>query len=379
MVTRTARIKYTMRHNRVVYPARTAPVGRRQVNGGVELMRWRLVFIAMAAVLAGCGSGGDDSKKMPVGVVFDSGGIGDKSFNDSANAGLMRAEQELGVEGKTTSSKSDKDYETNLDALAEKGCKVIFAVGYAQKDALTNVAAKYPNTKFALIDDELDMPNVRSLVFAEEQGSFLAGYLAALVSKTGKIGFVGGKTTPLIKKFEVGYVAGAETANPKIDVSGIKYTESWDDTSLGEAAASVLFNGGCDVVYHAAGRCGRGVIKAAQDAGKFAIGVDSDQDYLAPGAVLTSMVKHVDDAVYRTIKDVKDNTFTPGVMRFDLKSKGVGLTKFQYTKDKIGDANIKKIDEISQEIADGKIGVPSTADELTSYLASLKTGTAKKA
>ncbi len=119
--------------------------------------------------------------------------------------------------------------------------------------------------------------------------------------------------------------------------------------------------------------------RAAQDAGKFAIGVDSDQDYLAPGAVLTSMVKHVDDAVYRTIKDVKDNTFTPGVMRFDLKSKGVGLTKFQYTKDKIGDANIKKIDEISQEIADGKIGVPSTADELTSYLASLKTGTAKKA
>jgi basic membrane protein A len=332
-------------------------------------------------MLAGCGSGegggketggGGSAPKMLVGIVFDRGGIGDKSFNDSANAGIQRAVTDLGVEAKSVDSKTEKDYESNLTGLAEKGCSVIFAVGFAQKTALTSVAPKYPSIKFALIDDELNQPNVRSLVFSEEQGSFLAGYLAALVSKTGKIGFVGGMTTPLIKKFEAGYVAGAETANPKIDATSVKYTESWDDTVAGKAAATVLFNGGCDIVYHAAGRCGLGVITAAKELGKFAIGVDSDQDDQAPGAVLTSMVKHVDEAVFQTIKDVQGGKFTAGTKVYDLKSNGVGLTDFKYTKDKIGDANIKKLADIRQEIVDGKIVVPTKTEDVPAYVAKLK-------
>ncbi len=352
-------------------------------------MKFRyLGLVAGAVLLAGCGSGGDDKnanaggsagsstsgsgKKLKVGIVFDAGGKGDKSFNDSAYAGIQRAVKELGVDEKDVDSKTEKDYETNLSGLAEAGCDVIFAVGFAQKNALTTVAPKYPNIKFALIDDELAQPNVSSLVFSEEQGSFLAGYLAALTSKTSKIGFVGGKTTPLIKKFETGYIAGAKTANPAIDASGVKYTESWDDTGAGKAAATVLFSGGCDIIFSAAGRCGLGVITAAKEQGKFAIGVDSDQDDQAPGAVLTSMVKHVDEAVFQTIKDVKDNTFKSGTKKFDLKSKGVGLTEFKYTKDKIGDATIKKLDEVSKDIIDGKIVVPATPEELPAFLAKAK-------
>jgi basic membrane protein A len=344
-------------------------------------------LLAGAVLLAGCSGGGDDKsasaggsggstassgKKLKVGIVFDSGGRGDKSFNDSAYAGIQRAVKEFGVEEKDVDSKTEKDYETNLSGLAEAGCDVIFAVGFAQKNALTSVAPKYPNIKFAIIDDVLDAPNVSSLVFSEEQGSFLAGYLAALVSKSGKLGFVGGKTTPLIKKFETGYIAGAKTAKPSIDTTGVKYTESWDDTGAGKAAATVLFNGGCDIVFHAAGRCGMGVIGAAKDQGKFAIGVDSDQDDQAPGSVLTSMVKHVDEAVFQTIKDVKDNSFKAGTKQFDLKSKGVGLTEFKYTKDKIGDANIKQVNDISQQISDGKIVVPTKPEDLPAYLAKLK-------
>ena len=348
------------------------------------------VWLIAALALVGCGSGGDGksgsatsgtsnagtdqgaAKKLLVGIVFDSGGIGDKSFNDSANAGVQRAAQELGVEVKSADSKSEKDYETNIEGMAEKGCNVIFAVGFKQESALKAVAPKYPKISFAIIDDVVALPNVRSLVFAEEQGSFLAGYLASLVSKTGKIGFVGGQTSPLIKKFETGYIAGAKTGRADIDASGIKYTESWDDTSLGKLSAASLFSGGCDIVYHAAGRCGLGVISAAKDANKLAIGVDSDQDGEAQGNVLTSMVKHVDVAVFSTIKDVKDGKFTADVHRYDLKSGGIGLTDFKFTKDKIGDANLKKLADLSTQIVDGKIKVPATDDELKAYLATLK-------
>jgi len=358
--------------------------------GGDEVRIRGFVWLAAGLLLAGCGSGGDEKggtagaggtsagtsqssgKKLLVGIVFDSGGIGDKSFNDSANAGVQRAAQELGAEIKSADSKSEKDYEPNIEGMAEKGCDVIFAVGFKQESALKAVAPKYPKVSFAIIDDVVKLPNVRSLVFSENEGSFLAGYLAALVSKTGKIGFVGGMTSPLIKKFETGYVAGAKTGRADIDASGIKYTESWDDSSLGKLSAASLFSGGCDIVYHAAGRCGLGVISAAKDANKLAIGVDSDQDGEAQGNVLTSMVKHVDVAVFSTIKDVKDGKFTADVHQYDLKSGGVGLTEFKYTKDKIGDANLKKLADVSKQIVDGKLKVPGTDDELKAYLATLK-------
>jgi basic membrane protein A len=335
---------------------------------------WALSSFAILVALAGCGSEAKkeeatkpDATKLTVGVVFDSGGRGDKSFNDSAFAGVERAKTEFGIVEKTVDSKSEKDYEANLSALAEQGANVIFAVGLSQKNALETVAASHPEIKFAIVDAEIDKPNVRSLVFAEEQGSFLAGYAAALATKTKKLGFVGGMEIPLIKKFETGYRAGAYYADPTVVVLPAKYTESWDDTSTGKAAATVLFNGGADVVYHAAGRCGLGVIEAAKDAKKLAIGVDSNQDDVAPGFVLTSMIKRVDEAVYQTIKDSIDNKFTPGTKVYDLKANGVGLTDFKNTTDKIGADNLKKIAAVADQIKSGML-IPTKPEDLQAFI-----------
>ncbi|MFZ4506204.1 MAG: BMP family lipoprotein [Fimbriimonas sp.] len=330
--------------------------------------------------LIGCSGGGDKStpepqtkseapkteatKGLKVGVVFDSGGRGDKSFNDSAYAGIEKATKDLGIESKTVDSRSEKDYETNLSALADEGLDVIFAVGITQANALKAVAPKYPTTKFAIIDGDVAGENVRSLQFAENEGSFLAGFAAGLATKTNKIGFVGGMSIPLIKKFEAGYIAGAKAANPKVEALPSKYTENWNDTGLGKAAAQTLFAGGADVVYHAAGRCGIGVITAAREAGKLAIGVDSDQDDIAKGFVLTSMIKRVDEAVYQTIKDVKDGNFTSGVKSYDLKSNGVGLSDFRNTKDKIGPDGLKKLDDIKAKLISGQIKAPASLEEL---------------
>ncbi|MHB8637974.1 MAG: BMP family lipoprotein [Fimbriimonadaceae bacterium] len=339
-----------------------------------------LVLFGLTAILAGCGSpsaGGTTTGNVPagdkltVGVVFDSGGVGDKSFNDSAKAGLDKAVKDLDISPKTVASANEKDYSTNLDAMASSGCGLVFAVGISQSNALTDVAKKYPNVKFAIIDGTVDAPNVRSLRFNEEQGSFLAGYLAALTTKTKKLGFVGGQELDLIKKFYSGFVAGAKTADPSVEVLPAKYTGSWDDDLKGKAEAQQLFGTGADIVYHAAGRAGLGVIKAAQELNKYAIGVDSDQDWVAPGHVLTSMIKHVDRAVYDTISDVKNGKFTAGTKWYDLASGGVGLSPMTYTKDKISPDTLKKLDAVAADIKAGKIKVPTDQVELDAYLASL--------
>lgn len=342
----------------------------------------------MAAVLAGCGSGGDSGsatksaepggskEKLTVGIVFDSGGRGDKSFNDSAYAGIERAEKDFGIEVKTVDSKKVSDYPGNLSGIADQGAKVVFAVGITQQEALQTVADKYPDVKFGIIDAVVDKPNVRSLVFSEEQGSFLAGYAAGLVTKSGRIGFVGGMKIPLIEKFEAGYTAGAKYANPTITVLPAKYTGSWDDTSKGKAAANFLYSDGADIVYHAAGRCGLGVFAAAKEANgsgavtKFAIGVDSDQDDQEKGIVLTSMVKRVDEAVYQTIKDAVENKFAPGTKSYDLAAGGVGLTDFRNTKDVVGQANLDKIAKVSDLVKAGKLTVPTKLDQIDVFLKS---------
>ncbi len=352
---------------------------------------WQLgtALSLLGLAMAGCNSGGNTGettgsgggttggtaqggKTLKIGLVFDSGGRGDKSFNDSAYRGLEKAKTELGIEEKTVDSAKEADYENNLETHAAGGCDLIFAVGISMKTALTNVAPKHPNVKFAIVDEAVDAPNVRSLVFKEEEGSFLAGYLAGLMSTSNKLGFVGGKEIPLIKKFEVGYAAGAHTANPAIEVLPAKYTGDWNNVDLGKQNAKVLFGQGADVVYSAAGRCGLGVIEAAKEENKYAIGVDSDQDYLAEGRVLTSMIKRVDESVFQTIRDLKDGKFDVGTKVYDLKANGVGLSEMKFTKDAIGAEKLAKVEEISKKIASGEIKVPATADELTAYLASVK-------
>ena len=349
---------------------------------------WKLGFLAIAAaaLVAGCSSSntGSDSgstsepgkpagdKKMTIGIVFDSGGRGDKSFNDSAWAGIERATKEFGIEAKPIESKNEKDYATNQTALAEQGVDLVIAVGLNQAEALKEVAKQFKDQKFAIVDGSVESANVRCLKFKEEEGSFLVGYLAGLTSKTGKVGFVGGMKIPLIEKFEAGYAAGAKMANPNIEILPAKYTDNWDDSSKGKASAEILFGQGADIIFHAAGRAGLGVINAAKEKGMFAIGVDSNQDDLAPGNVLTSMIKRVDEAVYSTIKDVKEGKFASGDKIYDLSVNGVGISDMAHTKDKVPADAMAKIEDVRKKIIAGEIKVPSNLADYATFLESLK-------
>lgn len=332
-------------------------------------------------ILAGCTGGSSSStstggsttgsttteKKLKVGIVFDTGGRGDASFNDSAWRGMEKAQKDLDVEAVPIESRSEKDYANNLRTMADQGCKLVVAVGINMETALKQVAPEYPDTKFAIVDAPSDAANVRSLLFAEHEGSFLVGYLAGLMTKTNKIGFVGGQELDLIKKFEVGFAAGAKMANPQVVLLPAKYTGSWDNVDQAKVAANGLFAGGADIVYHAAGRAGKGVIDAAREKKLWAIGVDSDQDHLAEGFVLTSMIKKVDESVYQTIKDLQEDKFTSGAQVYDLKSGGVGVSEMRFTKDKIGQANLDKLAEVEGKIKSGEITVPQTAAELAAF------------
>jgi len=346
-----------------------------------RLSLWSIALSSLALIAVACGKeegttpnggGGGSEKKLVVGIVFDSGGRGDKSFNDSAWAGVERAGKEFGIDIKPLESKSEKDYESNLSAMADEGCDLVFAIGINMKSSLEKVAPNYPDTKFAIVDAPVEGENVRSLLFREEEGSFLAGYLAGLMTKSNKIGFVGGMQIPLIAKFAAGYAAGAKTANPSVEVLPEKYTGSWDNLDVGKVSAIALFNSGADIVYHAAGRAGLGVIGAAKEQNKYAIGVDSDQDDIEPGRVLTSMIKRVDEAVYSTIADMKNGAFSKGEKVYDLKSNGVGLSEMKHTKDAVGEANLAKVAEVAEKIKSGEIRVPTSPDELANYLAGLK-------
>ncbi|MEZ0327716.1 MAG: BMP family protein [Fimbriimonas sp.] len=315
----------------------------------------------------GAATGSPKAKTLKIGVVFDSGGRGDKSFNDSAWAGIERAQKEFSLEVADVDTRSPKDYEGNIRGLAEKGMDLIFAVGITQQDALKAVAPQFPDVKFVSVDGQVDGDNVRNLQFKEEQGSFLVGYLAGLMTKANKVGFVGGMDIPTIRRFEAGYRAGVLSANPKIEILPAKFTESWDDVTTGKAAGKTLFDAGADIVYHAAGRAGLGVIDAAEDADKFAIGVDSDQDYVSEGHVLTSMIKHVDVGVYQTIKDVQEGKFSGGTKVYELKDGGVGLSDLKYTKQIIGREKLQKVEAMKQKIIDGSLKVPASMDELKGF------------
>lgn len=324
--------------------------------------------------MLGCGAGtGTDSTgngAMKVGIVYDEGGIGDKSFNDSAQAGIKRAESEFGLEIVDIESNDKNDYESNLRLVADQGCEIVFAIGINMQSALTKVAKDYPDVKFAIVDAMVEAPNVRPLLFKEHEGSYLVGYLAALMSETGKIGFVGGQEIDLIKKFEYGYRAGAYKADPSVEVLPGKYTDSWDNIDKGKASANSLFGAGADVVFHAAGRAGLGVILAAAENGKYAIGVDGDQDGIEEGFVLTSMIKRVDEAIFQTISDIVAGSFVAEAKTYGLADDGVGVSEMRFTREVIGDEKIKMLDAVRQEIIDGTVTVPQDEEGWNNWLAS---------
>ncbi|MDT0304875.1 BMP family lipoprotein [Streptomonospora wellingtoniae] len=319
----------------------------------------------------GGGGGGDEIR---VGLAYDVGGRGDKSFNDSAYRGLQRVEEELGISSENvqdfepSEGESDVDKEERLKNMADQGFNVVIGVGFAYTQPMINVASDeaYSDVHFAIVDSEItDQENVTSLVFTEEEASYLVGAAAALKTEEDHIGFVGGVETPLIHKFEAGYVAGAKKINPDIEIETAYLTQPPDmsgfsDPATGRSTAQGQLDKGADVIYHAAGASGNGVLEAVADAEKLFIGVDSDQYKSAPEDqkqyVLTSAMKRVDTAVFDFVKSAQDGEVQTGIQRFDLASGGVGYAKSN--EEAISDVE-GRLDELKQQIIDGEIEVPT--------------------
>ena len=294
-------------------------------------------------------------------VIYDMGGKFDKSFNEGVWNGVQKFQNETGIEVMEFEVTNETQREQAMRRMAERGATVILGVGFAQADAIATVAAEYPETQFSIIDVSwLDAPNLRQYAFKEHEGSYLVGVAAAKASKTNKVGFIGGMDIPLISKFACGYVGGAKSVDANIEVyQNMTGTtpSAWNDPAKGAELTRSQIDRGADVVYHAAGGTGGGVIQAAADAGKLAIGVDSNQNGLAPGSVLTSMLKRVDVAAYETFMDAKNDAFTSGVKILGVAEGGVDWALDENNKPLIT-AEIKAaIDAARADILSGKVVV----------------------
>ena len=308
-----------------------------------------------------------------VGVVFDLGGRGDKSFNDGAYIGGERARLELGAHVRFIEPGDGSDREAGLRLLAAEGMDLVVGVGFIFSDDLTQLAIEYPNTRFAGVDYSVAVdsagnpvpppPNLAALKFREEEGSFLVGALAALVSTSKKLGFVGGMNFPLIHKFEAGYRAGVKHVCPSCTVvsqyAGVT-PEAFRNPGRGKELALSQYQQGVQIIYHASGSTGLGVFEAARQTGKFAIGVDADQYAEAPGHILTSMVKGVDVAVFEATRLTKEGTFKGGVYQLGLREDGVGYVYDDNNRALIPPAVRERVEQLKQEIIAGRIKVPST-------------------
>lgn len=296
-----------------------------------------------------------------VGLVLDKGGKDDKSFNSSAFEGANRAKKELGIELKYVEATDNNAIENLHRSFANKDFDLIIGIGFAQADAVKKISQQFKEKKFVIIDGEVSASNVKSVIFEEHQGSFLVGAIAALKSTTGKIGFIGGMDIPLIRRFEMGYKAGAEHANPKIKITSqyIGITgEAWNNPAKAKELSLAQYNSGVDVIYTAAGASNSGVFDGAEEKKKFAIGCDSNQDYLKPGFILTSMLKRVDIAVFEAIKDASQNKFKGEIVRYGLKEKGVDYSIDQYNEKILTADIIKSANQYRDQIISGKISVP---------------------
>lgn len=343
-------------------------------------LRTRRLVAALAVgalALTACGGTDDDTvdtgddaagSDVRVGLAYDVGGRGDRSFNDSAAAGLDKAVEELGITKQELSpNASGSDRGDNLRRLAEDGFDPVIAVGFAYAESLESVATDFPDTTFLIVDDSsVELPNVKALLFAEEEGSFLVGAAAALKSESGNVGYIGGVETPLLQKFEAGFVAGATHVEPGITTQ-VKYLTQPPDFSgfgapdKGRETANGMYDAGADVIYAAAGGSGIGVFQSALEKGGLAIGVDSDQ-YESVGeptlqpVILTSMLKRVDVAVFEALEAFVNDEEIPAQTVFDLEADGVGYS----TSGGFVDDIASQLDELKQQIIDGEIEVPTT-------------------
>lgn len=302
-----------------------------------------------------------DASSIKIGMVTDIGGVNDGSFNQSSWEGLQRAQSELGVSVDYLQSKADSDYIPNIETFVDEDYDLIICVGYQLADALREEAQANPDQKFAIIDDasNADLDNVTCLMFEQAQASYLVGYVAGLMTESNTIGIVIGMSTDTMNQFGYGYLAGAIDANPDVTVLQAN-ANSFGDTAGGKTAATAMITKGADVIFHAAGATGLGVIEGCKEADIWAIGVDSDQSSLAPDNIITSAMKRVDNACYDISKEVLEGTLTNGVKTYDLTSGGVDIAP---TTTNLPEDVISAVEDVKAKIISGEITVPSTKDD----------------
>lgn len=337
-----------------------------------KLLALLLALTLVVTLFAGCAGDADPEEdaedELKITMVTDVGGVNDNSFNQSAWEGLQRAEEELGVHVSYIESKDGSDYEPNLENALDAENHLIWGIGFMMADSILEAAEKNPDTKYAIIDMAYDEApdNVTGVLFQAEQPSFLVGYIAGKMTETGKVGFVGGVEGPVISGFDYGFQAGVKYANPDVEVFR-QYANAFDDVAKGKAIATKMYQDGADIVFHAAGLTGDGVIEAAKEQDKWAIGVDRDQSDLAPDNVLTSALKRVDNAMFNIAEDLKAGKFEGGTVIYGLKEGGVDIAP---TSDKFVPADIlSEVDDLKQKMIDEEIVVPFNEETYEEYIA----------
>jgi basic membrane protein A and related proteins len=317
----------------------------------------RLPWIGLAAAFAAAAGGADFSPA----IIYDFGGKFDRSFNQSAAEGAERFHKETGIPIREFEIQNASQREQVMRQFVRRGATIIVAVGFTQASAVETVAKENPGTKFAVIDGVVDLPNVESINFKEQESSFLCGMAAAMASKTRKVGFVGGMDIPLIRKFALGYRAGVAYVDPKVEVfenmTG-STPAAWTNPGAGAELAKSQFGQGVDVIFHAAGATGIGVMQAAADAGLLSIGCDSNQDYLHPGSVLTSALKRVDVAVWTVFTDARNGNWKAGPKVLGLAEDGVGYSLDDDNRKLIPPEMKARLDQAKADIIAGKVTVP---------------------
>lgn len=333
-----------------------------------KLLSLGLVLTLTSSMIVGCTSSGVDNEnesddEIKVTMIADVGGINDQSFNQSAWEGLKRAEKELGVEVSVIESKQMSDYEPNVETAVDEEADLIIGIGFQMDNAIKTAAENYPDQKFAIIDHafEEQPSNVNSIMFNAEEASYLVGLIAGMVTETDKVGFIGGSKTTILESFEYGFLSGAEDSNSNISVLR-QYADTYTDASKGKAIAKQMYSDNADIIFTAAGSTGLGAIEAARENNKKAIGVDMDQNFVAPEHIITSAVKRVDNAVFNTIKDLQDGKFKGGeVSVYGLKEDGVGIA--ETTKNLVSEDILAFVEEQSEKIKNGEITIPKNEEE----------------
>jgi len=347
-------------------------------------MKKRSIAVALAITLAtsltACGTKSSDNTKdntnesqnsFKVSMVTDTGGVNDQSFNQSAWEGLTKLSEDYGVKTSYIESVQESDYASNLDKMVDNGNDLIWGIGFAISEAVATAAEMNPDRSYAIVDHayENTLPNVTGVVFRGQEGGFLAGYIAGRTTKTDKVGFVGGIANDILEQFEYGYRAGvayaADELGKDIEVV-VQYAESFGDAAKGKAIATSMYSNGCDVIFHAAGNAGTGVIEAAKEINKWVIGVDRDQSYLAPDNVLTSVIKRVDNAIYKVTQEKMNGTEIGGqTLVYGCAEEAIGLAPYHTNLDKdVYDAAM----EIQQQIVDGTIVPPYNAETFDAFM-----------